>query len=100
MFGSEEEEHGVQQPRVEPGPEHGGDLGGFNLEELLNTDDWKRLPADAPSGRGAGAAAAMRRAGAGWRDRHLRGSTLCVLIRVLLVPPNDECFSLIVNVHT
>jgi hypothetical protein len=40
MFGGEEE-HGVQQPRVESEVEHGSDLGGFNLEELLNTDDWK-----------------------------------------------------------
>jgi len=36
-----EEEHGVQQPRVESEAKHGGNLGGFNLEELLNTDDWK-----------------------------------------------------------
>jgi len=41
MFGGEEEEHGVQQPRVESEAKHGGNLGGFNLEELLNTDDWK-----------------------------------------------------------
>ena len=40
MFGGEEE-HDVQQPRIEPEAEHGGDLGGFNLEDLLNTDDWK-----------------------------------------------------------
>jgi hypothetical protein len=40
MVGGEEEEHGVQQPRVESEAEHGDDLGGFNLD-LLNTDDWK-----------------------------------------------------------
>ncbi|OQU90701.1 hypothetical protein SORBI_3001G030800 [Sorghum bicolor] len=56
MFGGEEEHGvGVQQPHVESEAEHGGDLGGFNLEELLNKDDWnsflKMLQAEGEQGQ-------------------------------------------------
>jgi len=110
MFGGEEEEHDVQQPRIEPEAEHGGDLGGFNLEDLLNTDDWKcflqMLQAEGEQGQQQPSAerpSRSRAAGSSSPGVYFMRADPCFTLLLLFLIVNTDrkggSLSLIVNVH-